>query len=63
MGISTLEVGYTTPPPEGRPRSSGEHVVALGEEEKKLYKKICDLVLSKLLYFQLQRHSPAISVL
>jgi hypothetical protein len=30
MGVPNSEVGYTTPPSEGRPRSSGEHVVALG---------------------------------
>jgi hypothetical protein len=34
MGVPNSEVGYTTPQPEGRPRSSGEHVVALGEEKK-----------------------------
>jgi hypothetical protein len=35
MGVPTLEVGYTTPPPESRPRSSGEYVVALEKKEKK----------------------------
>jgi hypothetical protein len=29
MGVPNWEVGYTTPPPGGGPRSSGEHVVAL----------------------------------
>jgi hypothetical protein len=33
MGVPTREVGCTTPPPEGRPRSSGEHVVALDKKK------------------------------
>jgi hypothetical protein len=33
MGVPTLEVGYTTPPPEGRPRSSGEHAVAMKKKK------------------------------
>jgi hypothetical protein len=33
MGDPTSEVGYTSPQPEGRPRSSRENVVAFGEEK------------------------------
>jgi hypothetical protein len=36
MGVPTWEVGYTTPPPEGRPWSSWEHVVTLGRRKTKL---------------------------
>jgi 3-dehydroquinate synthetase len=39
MGVPTREVGYTTPPPEGIPRSSGEHAVALEKRKKKERKK------------------------
>jgi hypothetical protein len=40
MGVPTSEVGYTSPQPECRPRSSGEHVVAL--EKRKKEKKFLD---------------------